>query len=264
MNVTVPAKERYQPRSAQNRAIAASPEKQWKTVRSGAPSSASTRRTSSCASPVVDLQHLPGALGQVDVRPERALLGGPRGGVAVRHPVVVQTRLPDDADARVGGEPLDLGERLRQSTLAARRHDAGGLGRVQRHAADERLRIGPVELRDRPARRLRGRSRSAPSASRRRPPRPRPPRPPGARARRGGRGRGGCGCRRRGAAAARAPAGGWSVQPPAGPPASEASRASSSSTTESSSLRKTGDGGGNGVPGTIGDGPQAGRVAPRR
>src|SRR5450756_738641 len=48
--VTVPANDRYQPRSTQRRAISASPEKQCKTVRSGAPTSSRTASTSACAS----------------------------------------------------------------------------------------------------------------------------------------------------------------------------------------------------------------------
>ena len=74
-----------------SRAIAASPEKQWKTVRSGAPSSRSTRRTSACASRSWIISALPARLASAMCRRKCLLLRGRLGAV----PVVVQPGLAD-------------------------------------------------------------------------------------------------------------------------------------------------------------------------
>ncbi len=50
LNVTVPANDRYQPWSAHAFAMSALPEKQWNTVRSGAPTRSRVSKTSAWAS----------------------------------------------------------------------------------------------------------------------------------------------------------------------------------------------------------------------
>ena len=62
VNVTVPAKLITYPAAAHRLAIAASPEKQWNTTRSGGPSAARIASTSSCASRSWIISALPACL----------------------------------------------------------------------------------------------------------------------------------------------------------------------------------------------------------
>ena len=105
LKVTGPANDSTYPASTQVRAIAASPEKQWKTTAVGRALLVQDAQDVVVRVPVVDHQRLAQALGEVDVPAERALLGVP--GAVV--PVVVETGLADGDHPRVGGEPLDLG-----------------------------------------------------------------------------------------------------------------------------------------------------------
>ena len=167
-----------------SRAIAASPEKQWNTVRSGAPSRQQHLDDLVVRVPVVDLQRQARA-----PWPARCARGTPR--AAPRGPAARRGSGPGRsrrsrgsrglarataATAAIASSSADLVPRLRVGVEPVRRHLAhprvqDRLVRVDRDGAEQlRVRRAPPR---RSRRRRRGRSRPAPSGSRRRPPRAR-------------------------------------------------------------------------------------------
>ena len=130
LNDTMPLNDRYAPSASARRASSGPPVKQWNTVRSGTPTSASTRNVSSHASRVVDHEREAEAVRERDLRAERDLLLGARRVVVVE----VEAGLPD-ADHAVGcaasaDELVPLGRELRrvvrvQPDGGARRRRAG-------------------------------------------------------------------------------------------------------------------------------------------
>ena len=119
LKVTVPAKERWAPRSRQARANAASPEKQCITHRAGRALAVDDAQDLVVGVAVVDHERLVEPLGQVEVTAERLLLGGAALGAGAEE---VEPGLPHRAHVVVGlRERLDLGQRLVEPPAAASR-----------------------------------------------------------------------------------------------------------------------------------------------
>ena len=142
MNVTGPANDMNQPCSAHWAARSAPPEKQWKTTRSGAPSSQEHAHDVVMGIPVVDDQRLAELLGQRDVAAERLLLRMP----ALRPGAeVVEAGLADRHHPLVRGQLADLGERVVEG---AGRGQPRCLVRMQRDGShDLRVCVAPPRRR---------------------------------------------------------------------------------------------------------------------
>ena len=205
LNVTVPANDRYQPRSTQLAGHRRVPGEAVEDRALGRALLGEHPQHVVVRVAVVDLQRLAGAAWPGRCAGGTTPPARPRPSGAGAE--VVEAGLADDADPRVAGQ--------RARSRRAPRRAVAALGqprrlvRVQRHAADA-ARRWLVEQRDRPARARRSQPictiRVTPTGRRRQ--RRSPSSTGSAPRRRGGRCRGGCGCRRPGAAAARAPAGG--------------------------------------------------------